>query len=104
MPGINFQRLRQIITMEQVLELLGFQCTQCQEAQWYGFCPLHESEPKHRRTFSVNVSRCCYYCHKCGSRGDQFKLWAAATEQPLYDAAIALCERLGIEIPWVHHW
>lgn len=104
MPGIDFNQLRQAITMEHVLELLSFQCTQCRGEQWYGYCPLHESKTKHRRVFSVNVARSCYQCHKCGSCGDQFKLWSEATQQPLYHATIALCNRLGIEIPWIHRW
>lgn len=104
MPGIDFQRLRRAITIEQVLELLQFQCTARRGEQWYGCCPLHDSSAKHRRAFSVNIARNCYYCHKCGSRGDQLKLWSETTRQPLYQATIDLCERLGIETPWIHRW
>ena len=104
MPGIDFHRLRQAITMEQVLVLLQFQCIVRRGEQWYGYCPLHESAARHRRAFSVNIVRSCYYCHKCGSQGDQFKLWSEATQQPLYHATIALCERLGVETPWIHQW
>jgi hypothetical protein len=45
MPGIDFDRLRREITMEQVLQLLGFQPTQRTGVQWYGGCPLplHDS-------------------------------------------------------------
>ncbi len=104
MPGLNFNQLRNEIMMDQVLDLLGFECIHRRGDQWYGYCPLHESETKHRRAFSVNIARNCYYCHKCGSRGDQFKLWAAASKLPLYPATIALCKHLRIEIPWVHRW
>ena len=55
MPGIDFNRLRHEITMEQVLDLLDFECIHRRGDQWYGYCPLHESEAKHRRAFSVNV-------------------------------------------------
>ena len=104
MPGIDFQQLRQAITMEQVLYLLQFECTAQGADQWYGYCPLHESEPRHRRAFSANVARNCYCCHKCGSHGDQFQLWAEATQQPLHPATISLCQRLGIDVPWIHRW
>lgn len=104
MPGIDFQQLRQRITIEHVLALLDFECTQCRSEQWYGYCPLHESETKHRRALSVNLARNCYYCHKCGSRGDQFKLWSEATQLPLHTATIELCKQLGLEIPWIHRW
>jgi DNA primase len=104
MPGIDFNRLRYVITMEQVLDLLGFVCIRRRADQWYGYCPLHEPEPKHRRAFSVNVAMGCYYCHKCGSRGDQFTLWAEATENPLHPATIDLCQQLGQPIPWLYRW
>ena len=70
MPGIDFNRLRHEITMEQVLDLLGFECIRRRADQWYGYCPLHEFEAKHRRAFSVNVRERCYYCHsgRVGSR------------------------------------
>lgn len=104
MPGIDFNRLRHEITMEQVLDLLGFECIRRRGDQWYGYCPLRESETKHRTAFSVNVAKNCYYCHKCHSQGDQFNLWAEANEKPLHPATIDLCHQLGLEVPWVHRW
>jgi len=35
-----------------------------------------------------------YRCFHCGSAGNQLDLWVAATKQPLYQAAIELCQRL----------
>ena len=104
MPGVDFNKLRREITMEQVLDLLGFVPVRRRADQWYGYCPLHDSEPKHRRAFSVNVAMGCYYCHKCGSRGDQFTLWAEATENPLHPATIDLCQQLCQPIPWLYRW
>ena len=43
MPGVDFDRVRAEITMEQVLGLLGFQPSTRSGTQWYGSCPLHES-------------------------------------------------------------
>ena len=104
MPGIDFNRLRHEITMAQVLDLIAFQCTSRRGEQWYGYCPLHQPEPKHRRAFSVNVALGCYCCHKCGSCGDQFTLWAKVNKMPLYPATIDLCRELKLAVPWVHHW
>lgn len=104
MPGIDFDRVRTEITMEQVLDLLGFRPSRRSGTQWYGVCPLHESESGHRRSFSVNVAMGRYYCHGCRSHGNQLELWAVATKQPLYRAAIELCHRLGRDIPWIERW
>ena len=102
MPGIDFRRLRAEITIEQVLHLLGFEPVSRSGPQWYGPCPLHKSTRKRSRSFSVNVTRGCYYCHRCHRHGNLLDLWAAATKLPLHRAAIDLCERLGREVPWLH--
>lgn len=104
MPGIDFEKLRVEITMEQVLELLGFHATSHHGDQWYGPCPLHDNAAPCSRVFSVNVRKRRYYCHRCGSHGNQLELWATATDRSLYPAAIDLCRRLGIDIPWIGQW
>ena len=104
MPGIDFDRLRREITMEQVLNLLGFEPSPRTGDQWYGRCPLHESAAGRSRPFSVNVALGRYYCHKCHSHGNQLELWAAFTRLPLHPAMIDLCRLLGREVPWIHRW
>ena len=104
MPGVDFGRVRALVTMEQVLSLLRFEPSGRTGSQWYGRCPLHESGPRHRRSFSVNVALGRYCCHRCGSRGNQLELWAAATKLPLHQAAIDLCRRLGRDVPWIRRW
>ena len=104
MPGIDFNKLRSEITMEQVLNLIDFEPTHRRGEQWYGFCPLHEAHewnPKYRRAFSVNVAKKCFYCHKCHRTGNQLTLWAAATNQPIYPAMIQLCHELRKQVPWI---
>jgi hypothetical protein len=103
-PGVDFDRVRAEITMEQVLSLLGFQPVNRADVQWYGTCPLHESRAGRHRSFSVNVAIGRYFCHRCHSQGNQLELWAAATKQSLHKAAIDLCNRLGRDIPWVVRW
>lgn len=105
-PGIDYNRLRAEIRMEQVLDLLHFQPTQRGPMQWYGACPLHEAHPhepkaKRSRVFSVNVHTGRYCCHKCRSYGNALELWASAIKLPLYPASIELCKRLGHPIPWI---
>jgi DNA primase len=100
-PGIDFDRVRTEITMEQVLSLLRFQPSTRSGVQWYGSCPLHELTSGRVRSFSVNVAIGRYFCHRCGSRGNQLDLWVAATKTPLHQAAIDLCRRLGRDVPWI---
>jgi DNA primase len=104
MPGIDFRRLRAAISMEDVLQLVGFEAThQCGD-QWYGACPMHASTATRPRVFSVNLRKGCYYCHKCHRKGDQFDLWADVSEMPIREATIDLCHQLGTEIPWQYRW
>ena len=104
MPGVDFDRIRREITMEPVLNLLGFAPTRRSGVQWSGSCPLHESRSGRRRSFSVNVARGRDDCHGCRSHGNQLERWAAATKQPLHRAAIDLCHRLGCDVPWIRRW
>jgi len=101
MPGIDFQRLRAEIPMTQVLDLLAFEPVTRSGVQCYGRCPLHEASAKGKRSFSVNLVLGRYYCHRCHSHGNALELWAAASQLPLYQAAIDLCHRLGREPPWL---
>ena len=104
MPGVDFKTVRREITMEQVLDLLGFQPSKRSGVQWYGSCPLDASTSGHRRSFSVNVALDCDYRHACRSHGNQLELWAAATKLPLHQAAIDLRHRLGRDVPWIRRW
>lgn len=104
MPGVDFNRVRHEVTMEQVLELLDFTPQTRSGAQWYGRCPLHHSDSPRHRSFSVNVHTRRYYCHECRSHGNHLELWAAAKHLPLHQATIALCHALGKEIPWIQPW
>ena len=104
MPGVDFNRLRAEITMEQVLDLLHFEPSRRTGDQWYGRCPLHDSTSGRSQPFSVNVAISRYHCHQCHSKGNQLELWAAVTNLPLHRAAIYLCCVLGREVPWIRRW
>lgn len=104
MPGVDFQILRNEITMNEVLGRLGFQPTSQSGHQLHGPCPVHRSSSTHSRSFSVNLEAARYYCHKCKSHGNQLELWAAVKELTIYEAAIDLCQTLGKEVPWIDRW
>jgi hypothetical protein len=101
MPGVDFDRLRAEVPIQEVLELLRFEPRRCRGEQWYGHCPLSACQQSAGTPFSVNVAIGRYCCHRCHSRGHQLELWSAATGLPLYRAAIDLCAALGREVPWL---
>lgn len=104
MPGVDFNLLRQEITMQQVLELLSFQPVSRKGDQLRGPCPLHGSTNQRSRSLAINLQTQRYYCHKCHVGGNQLELWAAVHKQNLYQAAIHLCRSLGKEPPWIKRW
>jgi len=103
-PGVNFDRIRAEIRIEDVLNLLGFEPSRRSGMQWYGHCPLPECRSARGESFSVNVALGRYCCHRCRSQGNALELWTAATKLPLHQAAIELCHRLGHAVPWIHRW
>jgi putative transposase len=98
-PAIDFAALRAVVTIAAVLDLLGFQPRSTQGAQQRGPCPLHGSTSGTGRSFSVNREQQTFHCFKCGRSGNALDLWAHATGQGPYDAALDLCQRLGIPVP-----
>jgi len=104
MPGVDFNVLRAEITMEDVLNQLGFQPTSRSGSQLHGPCPVHGSTSKSSRSFSVNLEDGRYYCHKCHSKGNQLELWAAVNKLSFYNSAVNLCHALGRDVPQVTRW
>ena len=98
-PAIDFAALRTLITMSAVLQLLGFRSRSCHGAQQRGPCPLHGSTSGTSRCFSVNLEQHTFHCFKCGRSGNALDLWAHATGQTAYDAALDLCQRLQLPLP-----
>jgi transposase InsO family protein len=98
-PAVDFAAVRAVVTMAAVLNLLGFQPGSTHGAQQRGPCPLHGSTAGTARCFSVNLEQQTFHCFKCGRSGNALDLWAHATGQGPYDAALDLCSRLGIPVP-----
>jgi DNA primase len=101
MPGIDLQRLRSQIAIQQVLELLGFVPTAHVGPRLRGPCPIHASSWPQSRAFSVNLDCHRYRCFRCHASGTQLDLWAAVHGMSIYAAAKDLCRRLGIPIPYL---
>jgi len=98
-PAIDFAAVRAAVTMSAVLGLLGFKPRSTHGAQQRGPCPLHGSTSGTSRCFSANLDKNNFHCFKCGRSGNALDLWAQATRQAPYDAALDLCQRLSIPLP-----
>jgi putative transposase len=98
-PAIDFDAVRAAITLAAVLQFLGFKANSTHGAQQRGPCPLHSSTSGTSRCFSANLEEHCFHCFKCGRSGNALDLWAQANRLNIYDAAIDLCQRLGIPLP-----
>jgi transposase InsO family protein len=97
-PAIDFDAVKAAVTIAAVLQLLG--CSlRGRGDQKRGPCPLHGSTSGTSRCFSAHLDRNAFHCFKCGRHGNALDLWAAATRQTPYDAAVDLCDRLGVALP-----
>jgi DNA primase len=99
MPSIDYQALRQTVTIQQVLELLEFSPSSSAGDEFRGPCPIHRSKSPDSRSFCAKLTRNAFQCFSCGAKGNQLDLWRQATSLPLYEAAIDLCKKLQIDIP-----
>jgi DNA primase len=100
MPGIDYAALRRRVRLAQVLELLGVVPTQQCGAQVRGPCPVHDSR-RRRRSFAAHLERHCWHCFRGGAGGNALDLWMAVTKLSVYAAALDLCERLRLDVPWL---
>ena len=100
MPGIDFTRLRRQLTLAQVLELVGFTATTRRGPQLRGPCQVHGSASPRSRSFAAHLEKNCWHCFGCGAGGNALDLYLAVTKLPVYEAALELCARLHLPVPW----
>jgi DNA primase len=104
MAGIDFKRVRELVPMSQVLEFLDWHPTARTGEQLRGPCPIHGTESKRSRVFSVDIRGNRFQCFKCGAEGNQLDLWVKVNKLRLFDAAQNLCERAGVDVPTIEKW
>lgn len=97
-PAIDFAAIKAAINIAAVVHLLGG-TGQTSGSHYRGPCPLHGSSRGTARCFTASFDQNVYRCFKCGHTGDAIDLWAKATGQTPYDAAVDLCQRLNVPLP-----
>lgn len=96
--AIDFRRLRNQVTMERVLEELGYLASlHGSGPQRRGPCPLHGKPHERHRSFSVHLQKGLFRCFhpECRAQGNVLDLWSRHTGLPLYEAAVDLAARFG---------
>ena len=87
---IDFDLLREQVTMEQVLAHLNWlSCLRGSGPQRRGPCPVHGASADRLRSFSVHLQKNVFRCFhlSCASHGDVIDLWAAVHRLHLPEAA-----------------
>ncbi len=101
MPGVDFRAVRELVSMGEVLDLIGFEPQGAANGGLRGPCPIHRSRSLKSRSFAANVPLKVYRCFTCGSAGNHLDLYAAFTRQGINQATIDLCEKLHRAVPWI---
>ncbi|MGC1717620.1 MAG: CHC2 zinc finger domain-containing protein, partial [Isosphaeraceae bacterium] len=98
-PKVDFACVREHVTMEQVLQHLGyFASLRGRGQQRRGPCPVHSQPTAPERTFSVHLGKNAFQCFhaECAVKGNVLDLWAAIHRLPLYEAALDLAETFQV--------
>lgn len=99
LPPLNFARLRELVSISQVLEHFNWQPKNRTGDQWRGGCPLHEETDAKSDAFAVHTRKNVYCCHRCKSRGNALDLWIALSGKPILAAAWELVETFDLKPP-----
>jgi len=103
-PGVDFNAVQDLVPIAKVLELAGFVARGGSGGQLHGPCPVHKSQSRRSRCLSADLAKGVCKCHKCGFSGNQIQLWAKLKGMTVYQAAIDLCQRAGVQVPWIKRW
>jgi hypothetical protein len=98
-PKVDFACLREYVTMEHVLQHLGyFAALRGRGQQRRGPCPVHSQPTAPERTFSVHLGKNAFQCFhaECAVKGNVLDLWGAIRRLPLYEAALDLAETFRV--------
>lgn len=96
---IDFAALQSAITPERVLYLLRWTIHPPGYGEPHGPCVDERCSSRSSRVLSWNSS--VAYCHRCGRTWDAVGIYATARGLGNYAAAVELCLRLGMDVPYL---
>ena len=101
MPGIDYKKLKEMASMADVLPVIGWEARHVEGDQRRGVCPLCNAGQTSGRRFAVRGN--AWHCFGCkeGKGKSHLDLFRLATRLEIYPAALELCRRLKITVPWL---
>lgn len=99
MPAIDFKRLFKLIGLPDVLTLLGYCGGHFSVLRDRGPCPLGCND--NARSCRLSCSGGWWYCFRCKKGGKPFKLYMDATRQDAVRAAVEICRKLNLPVPYL---
>ena len=99
--SIDFAYVRSQVTMEQVLEHLGyFDRLRGSGTQRRGPCPIHGSKRTRGNSFSVHLGKGVFQCFHppCKASGNVLDFWCALHNLTAYDGARHLAATFDLEL------
>jgi DNA primase len=94
MGTIDFAKIKQAVSIEQVAQMLGLKLTQSRD-QLRGPCPITKSPDP--RAFVITPSKGVYYSFKEGKGGDALTLFSKVRGCTVREAAEAIAAHFGAE-------
>ena len=101
MARIDYRKLKMLVSMNDVVNVLQWKPVCALGGQERGKCPVHRSTNQRSRSFSVDRRGNRFQCFTCKAKGNQLDLFVQATGLKLYDAAVELCRRLRMDVPYL---
>lgn len=97
MPSIDFKALFKLVGLRDVLTLLGYCRGHFSVLRDRGPCPLCGNEDP--RACRLDFEGDWMYCFRCKQGKKSFKLYMEKRGLDAPEAAVELCNRLGIPVP-----
>lgn len=99
MAKISYAEVKQQVSMGRVLDLIGYVPLFTRGPNLRGPCPFRCCQKNRIAAFHLHDG--WWRCFKCQRHGNQLDLYREVRGLSLYPAAVELCKRVGIEVPYL---
>lgn len=99
MAKISYAVVRQLVSMQRVLDLIGYAWLFTYGRNVRGSCPFKCCF--NNRIAAFGLDRGWWRCFHCQRHGNQLDLYREVRGLSLYPAAVELCERAGVAVPYI---